>query len=415
MTLFILVAALLVAGVLGYVLRPLLRGSARQRISNDDANVAVYRDQQRELEADLKAGSIDPEQYQRARLELEKRLLEDVGGASAQRPVRRAPFFAIATGVAVPLLAIAVYLVVGNPAAIMPGAMQQAAGHEVTPEQIAAMIDRLAERMKQNPDDAEGWAMLARSYNAIGRFSEASAAFAQASKRMPQDAQLLADYADALGMAQGKSLAGEPEKLIARSLQLDPNNIKALALAGSAAFDRKDYKAASQQWERILTVAPPESQLAQSIRPSIDEARGLAGLPPFASAPQAAPPDTARPPIAAAEGARITGVARLSPELAQKTSPDDTVFVFARAAQGPKMPLAILKKQVRDLPLSFVLDDSMAMNGEMKLSSFPSVVVSARVSKSANAVAKPGDFEGESAPVKIGAERVDVVINSEVR
>ena len=407
MTVFILVAALLVAGVLVHVLRPLLRARARQSVSHDEANVAVYRDQLRELEGDLKAGTIAPEQYERARQEIERRLLEDVGASAQSAQSRRSPFVAIAVGLAVPLCALAVYLVVGTPAAIVPGAMQQAAGHEVTPEQIAAMIERLAERLKEKPDNAEGWAMLARSYNAIGRFSEASAAFAEAAKRTPDDAQLLAYYADALGMAQGKSLAGEPEKLIARSLKLDPNNIKALALAGSAAFDRKDYKEASRQWERILAVAPAESQLAQSIRPSIDEARGLAGLPPLAAAP--------KPALASADVARVSGVARLAHELAKKASPDDTVFIYARAAEGPKMPLAILRKQVRDLPLSFVLDDSMAMNGEMKLSSFPAVVVSALVSKSSNAVASPGDLQGQSGPVKVGAERVEVVINSEVR
>ena len=417
MTVFILVAVLLVAGVLLHVLRPLVRARNRESVSHDEANVAVYRDQLRELEGDLRAGTIAREQYDKARQEIEKRLLEDVSGSSARAAApARAPLAAIAIGLAIPLCALAVYLTVGTPNAIVPGNVERAGAHDVTPDQITTMIERLAARLKEQPDNAEGWAMLARSYNAIGRFSEASAAYAEAAKRVPDDAQLLADYADALGMAQGKTLAGEPEKLIARALKIDPNNIKALALAGSAAFDRKDYAEAARQWERILAVAPPESQLAQSIRPSIDEARGLAGKPPLqASASAGAAPKQAAAADAGASTARISGVARLSPELVKKVSPDDTVFIFARAAEGPKMPLAILRKQARDLPVSFVLDDSMAMNPEMKLSAFPRVIVSARVSKSANATARPGDFEGQTAPVKVGAQQLEVVIDSEVR
>jgi cytochrome c-type biogenesis protein CcmH len=427
MSVFLLISGLLVALVLFHVLRPLLRGRTREGVSHDQANVTVYRDQLRELETDLRAGTIAGEQYQRARQEIEKRLLEDVAPpagaarAGASPEPRRSPVSAVVVGLAIPFAALALYLGVGTPAAIVPGAVQQqqqqAGSHELTPEQITGMIERLAVRLKENPDNAEGWTMLGRTYNAVGRYAEASNAFAEAAKRNPADAQLLADYADALGMAQGRTLAGEPEKLIARALKADPTNIKALALAGTAAFDKKDYAGASKHWERILEVAPPGSQLAESIRPSIDEARSLAGKGPLPDKAQAKaqaqqPAQTATAP---GGGARVSGVARLAPALAGKIAPDDTVFIFARAAEGSRMPLAILRKQARDLPVSFVLDDSMAMSPQMKLSSAPSIVVGALVSKSANAMPKAGDLQGQSAPVKVGAERLEVLIDSEVR
>ncbi len=406
MTAFLVVSALLLAGALFHVLRPLVRARARDAVSRDAANIAVYRDQLRELEIDLKAGTLAADQYDKARREIEQRLLEDVGGAAQAVRPGRARLGAVALGLAIPLCAMLVYWVVGLPQAMIPGALQQAdATHEVTDEQIAAMIERLAARLKQSPDNPEGWAMLARSYAAIGRFGEASSAFVEALKRTPDDAQLLADYADALGMAQGRNLRGEPEKLIARALKADPDNVKALALAGTVAFEKKDYSGAVRRWERLLQVAPPGSQLAQSVRSSIEEAQALGGKssPGKASRPEAAGPGS------------IRGVARLSPALAARIAPTDTVFIYARAAEGPRMPLAILRKQARDLPVSFVLDDSMAMNPQMKLSSVPRVVITARVTKTAEATARPGDLEGESAPVRVGADRVEVVINSEVR
>ncbi|MDH3438635.1 MAG: c-type cytochrome biogenesis protein CcmI, partial [Betaproteobacteria bacterium] len=238
-------------------------------------------------------------------------------------------------------------------------------------------------------------------------------AYANAAARTPNDAQLLADYADALGMAQGRNLEGEPEKLIARALAIDPANTKALALAATAAFNRRDYANAVQYWERMLTVLPPDSEAAQVVRSNIAEARSLAGGALAAASPAAPAPALA--PAPADAGGRVSGVVKLAPELAGKIAPTDTVFVFARAAQGPRMPLAILRRQARDLPLEFTLDDSMAMTPAMKLSSFPQVVIGARVSKSANAVPQPGDLQGLSAPIQVGANGVSVVIDSEVR
>ena len=278
------------------------------------------------------------------------------------------------------------------------------------------MVERLAERLKGDPGNVEGWLLLGRSYSAFGRFKESSEAYAKAARLRPDDAQLLADYADALGMALGRKLEGEPEKLIARALEIDPRNLKALALAGTVAFERKDYKVAAAHWERMLPLVEPDSDDARSIRANVDEARSLAGgrAPQKAAVDaQASAPAPAAP--AAAPNARLQGEVRLAPALAEKTSPTDTVFIFARAAQGPQMPLAVLRKQVRDLPVAFALDDSMAMSPAMMLSGFAEVVVGARVSKSGDVAAKPGDLQGQSAPVASNANGVAVVIDSVVR
>ena len=387
---------------------PLARRVVRPSETCDAVNAAVYRDQLRELEADLRAGTLAPDQYEKARLEIEARLIADVGTgeASAETP-RGARGAALALGLAIPICALAVYLSVGNPSAVLPQAAGGANPHGMTKAQFEAAVVRLAARMKDNPEDAEGWTMLARSYAVLGRFGEASEAYAKAAARMPRDAQLLADYADALAMAQGRTLQGEPEKIILRALAIDPDNVKALLLAGTAAFNRSDPRAAIRHWERVLGLLPKESDMIQRVQASIAEARSLAGSP--GEKAQVAKPAQAQ------GGSRVSGVVRLAPELAGKVAPGDTVFIFARAVEGPRMPLAILRKRGSDLPAEFTLDDSMAMAPQMKLSAFPRVVVGARVSKSANASPQPGDLQGLSAAVKVGAKSVSVVIDTELR
>jgi cytochrome c-type biogenesis protein CcmH len=255
--------------------------------------------------------------------------------------------------------------------------------------------------------------MLGRSYAVLGRFGESSEAYSKAVARVPNDAQLLADYADALAMAQGRTLKGEPEKVLKHALAVDPNNVKALVLAGTAAFDRNDRAGAIRYWERALGALPGESDMAQRVRASIAEARGAAAAPSVKSAPDAVA--QVGKPVSNGGGTRVSGVVKIDPKLAGKVGPDDTVFIFARAAEGPRMPLAILRKLGRDLPLQFMLDDTMAMSPQMKLSAFPRVVIGARVSKTANAIASPGDLQGLSAPVSVGAAGITVLIDTEIR
>jgi len=394
MTAFALAGAALAAAALLLLLRPLLVGRKRAAVSRRDANVSIYRSQLQELDADLAAGKIVADDHRRARAEIESRLLEDVVDESAPRPgASRALTWSVA--LAVPLGALALYVAVGSPGALL--SLDER--HEVTVQQLETMVARLAARLRENPDDTDGWKLLGRSYGALGRFPEAADAYAKAAVRAPRDAQLLADFADVLAMARGQSLQGEPEKLVLRALEIDPQNLKALALAGTAAYERKDFAASVRYWERMLPLVPSESEDARSIHASIDEAKSMLK-------PGAAP---------AAAANALKGEVRLSPQLKAKAAPDDTVFIFARAAEGPPMPLAILRKRVSDLPLEFALDDSMAMAPGLRLSNFPRVMVSARVSKSGDATPKPGDLQGASGPVANDAHGVRLVIDTIVR
>jgi cytochrome c-type biogenesis protein CcmH len=390
MTLFWALGAALAALTLALVLRPLLFSRRPAEVSRHDANVAIYRTQLRELDVDLAAGKLAPADHARSRAELEARLLEDV--VAEDVPARRGGSRAliVTLALALPLGAAALYFAVGSPDALTP----RDNPHAFDAQQLSALVERLAARMRERPDDPEGWKLLGRSYAALGRFPESLDAYAKAAARKPRDAELLADMADVLAMTRGQSLQGEPEKLLLRALEIDPQQPKALALAGTAAYDRKDYAGAARYWQRLLPLVPADSEDARQIRANIDEARSLGG-------------------VAAAAG--LKGQVRLSPKLAGKAAPDDMVFIFARAVEGPPMPLAVKRARVRDLPLEFALDDSMAMAPGMNLSAHARVVVGARVSKSGQPTARVGDLQGFSAPVANDARSVTVVIDSVVK
>jgi cytochrome c-type biogenesis protein CcmH len=392
MTAFWIFGAALAALALVLLLRPFLRSRKSEKIGRAEANISIYRDHLRELDVDLAEGKLTAADHARSRAELDARLLDDVAAPEAQMPAarpggRRLALILIAV---VPLFAAALYLAVGNPAALAPGSDP----HAFDSQQLTALVDRLAARMRENPDDAEGWRLLGRSYAALGRFPESLDAYAKAVERKPRDADLLADMADVLATTRTERLQGEPEKLVMRALEIDPQNLKALALAGTAAFERKDFNSAARYWQRMLPLVPPESEDARSIQANIAEAQShLKSGPPAAA---------------------LKGTVRLAPELKGKASPGDVVFIFARAAKGPPMPLAVKRARVRDLPIEFALDDSMAMAPGMNLSAHGRVIVGARVSKSGDPAPKPGDLQGASAPVANDAQGVSVVIDTVV-
>jgi len=392
MTLFWLYGAALAAVVLILITRPLLKGPAEKRVSRRDANVSIYRDQLRELDADLAAGTLAQADHERARRELETRLLEDAAAAPEPAPAPRSRALVAALAIAIPAFSLGLYFFVGN-----PGALYLEIEHQANARQLEAMIERLATRLRDSPEDVEGWKLLGRSYGVLGRYREAADAYAKAAVRAPRDAQVLADFADMLAMSREQvNLQGEPEKLVLRALELDPENLKALALAGTAAFERKDFAGAVRYWRRMLPLVAPGSEDARSIQASIAEAQSHGQT-------------------EISRKAALKGTVRLSPGLKAKVSPDDSVFIFARAAQGPPMPLAVRRVQVRDLPLEFSLDDSMAMAPGMSLSAHALVVVGARVSKTGQATPQPGDLQGLSRPVANDASGVSVLIDSVVR
>jgi cytochrome c-type biogenesis protein CcmH len=414
---FFIVAGLLLAGALFFVVPPLLgkRGKLAD-VSHDETNLTIYRDQLKELDQDLANGTIERLQYDAAKREIERRVIEEVEQAAERAAVSGGPKWSLAIGLAVviPLAAVPAYLLLGTPAALDPAkiaAQESGVGHELTPERIAAMIDQLKAKLASQPDDAEGWMMLAKTSAALGRYEDSANAYRQAARLVPDDALLLADFADTLAMAQ-RSLDGEPQRLVEQALKIDPKQVKALALAGTIAFRKQDYAKAAGYWKRILDVVPPDSEFAERIRASVSEAEGKAGVKSsIATGASSRTSETAGGGVAAA---KLSGRVDLAAGAKKLVSPEDTVFIFARAADGPKMPLAILRVQVKDLPKAFELTEAMAMAPGMSISKFPELVVGARVSKSGNAVAQPGDWESELVPARAGASGLKLVIARQV-
>lgn len=289
-----------------------------------------------------------------------------------------------------------------------------AEGQPPSQEEIAAMVERLAQRLKERPDDAQGWAMLARSQLVLGRLEEAAQASARALQLQPDSPQFLADHADVLAMKNGRTLEGEPLRLIERALQIDPDHLKSLALSGAAAFDRGDMARAAQLWDRVALLGPPGSDIVQQARDGATEARRLAAQAAAGGAAASAPGLRQGATPAAAAAARVSGRVELAAALKAQARPEDTVYVFARNADpaaGNRMPLAIVRAQVKDLPLPFTLDDTHAMGPGMGLSTATRVVVGARISRSGQAIPQPGDLEGLSAPVDVGVRDVRVEIS----
>ena len=293
MIVFWLVCAIFVAIALAFVLPPLLQLPYQKPGESDrkEANIAVYRDQLAELERDLENGIANPDQYEQDRDELERRLLEDVPAASESAikqsksaTAGRGPAYAIALGL--PVLAIGLYLQVGNQNSMSPSSApssQPAAAasaqinEQFSQQRIEANVASLAKRLEQNPGDTEGWIMLAHSYSSLERYGEASVAYAKATAVKTDDADLWADYAFALAMSNSRQLQGKPAELVAKAVRLDPENPKALELAGAAAFEAKNYKQAIEYWQKLMQKTPADSEVGQALSQRIAEAKTLSG------------------------------------------------------------------------------------------------------------------------------------------
>jgi cytochrome c-type biogenesis protein CcmH len=400
------------------------------------ANIDQLKQQIQQLDELARSGALSAEQAAEARARLEKQLVEAVMAGASPVPPAAAPASPIAAAAAkasegtaaakvspklvlgmagfVLLVGAAGYALLGRPDAmnVGPGGEQgvaqangQADGqtdgpgaHTMNSGDIQGMVGKLEAKLKADPNNAEGWGMLGRSYAAMERFPEAVEAYRKGLKIRP------ADFADALAMVQGRKLEGEAAEAVDKAVKIDPNNFKALSLAGTIAFEKQDYKQAVVFWTRAVERAPADNPpLAQQLREALAEARQRAGMPPDAANNQAAA-------AAATAGAHVSGTVSLAAALKDKVSPEDTVFIFARAATGPKMPLAIVRKQVKDLPYTFTLNDSQAMSPQMKLSGFPEVVIGARISHSGQAMPQDGDLAGQTDAVKVGSEDVKVEI-----
>jgi cytochrome c-type biogenesis protein CcmH len=287
MILFWLICAGLIAIALAFILPTLLqRAPPADENDKELANLEVYRDQLSELDADLANGIVSPEQYRQDRDEIERRLLDDVSAdaetvkASKSADSGRGAVYAVALGI--PVVAVVLYLLVGNSAAlsgvppqVLPSSSSQSG--QMSQQGIEANVAALAKRLEQNSGDADGWAMLGRSYISLEKYSEASDAYGKASALKPNDADLLVEYAFALAMTNGRQLQGRPAELIKQALQIAPDNPKVLQLAGTAEFEAKNYKQAIVYWQKLLEMTSANPELAQSVAKRIEQAKSLAG------------------------------------------------------------------------------------------------------------------------------------------
>lgn len=274
MTQFTIFATLLIVVVAAFILPPLWLGrrAPGARAGRQQANLAIFRDQLAELERERREGALADGDFEQARRELQRRLLEEIEpAADAPPPDAHAPSrkTAIAILVLLPIVAVVAYGMLGKPQALDP--RQTAAQPKMTPEQIDAMVAKLAERMQANPDDLQGWLMLARSYKTLNRYEEAAAAYGKAEKVINDDPELLASYAETIAMASGQGLTGKAAQLIERALKLDPQQPHALFLAGAAAMEAGDTEKAIAYWEALLPQVEPGSEIDRMLRGGIDK------------------------------------------------------------------------------------------------------------------------------------------------
>lgn len=420
MTSFLLAAAALVLAVLLLLLRPWWRPSpSKRRVTSADfsaqLNASIHRDRLLELERDRASGVLAAADYAEAREELQRQLLDDTAAVEYAAPAEennsRRHGIVIALALLLPALAIGLYALLGTPAALIPqtGRAQQAA-----PE-MEALVAQLAQKMEQHPEDPQGWVMLARSYKALGRWDDAERAFDRIPDVVAQDATLLADLAEVLAQKTGR-FEGRPRELLAQALRLDANAPQVLLLSGADAFESKRYAATIEHWQRLLKIIEPGSEDAQMIEAGITRARERLGQKPGAGGTAAntenSAPNTPSIDAKALAKTAISGRVELAPALRAKAAQGTTVFIFARAVNGPRMPLAVKRITVADLPFDFSLDDSMAMQPGHGISSAAELRIEVRVSKSGQAMPQPGDLTGASAPIKPGAKGIHIVVDT---
>jgi cytochrome c-type biogenesis protein CcmH len=414
-SLFWIATVVCVVVALTFVLPALLRTRvAAGKAARRDVNIAVYRDQLKELEGDRANGLIPEDQFQTTKLELEARLADDALGVdAAPEPAResnRRLGYALA-GI-LPVTAFGLYFWLGNPTSLIEiAAAPTRSEPKLNPNapmrehDIQKMVQQAEAKVKANPKDGDAWAILAKTYAAMGRWPESWKSYQFAIDLLPENAALLSGQAEALAVLNGRVLQGRPMELVNRALELDPNDIKGLELAGFNAFQEKNFAQAATYLQNLHRQLPPEAPFAKNILAAINEAQRLAaGGAPANLAEQGAP--TAPP----ASSVTIRGSLEITPELKARLAQNDVIFLFARPVQGGP-PVAAVRGPAIRLPMDFELSDRLAMNPDNLLSQHKEVVLVARVSKSGGPMAQPGDLEGSVSGVKVGAAGVTIVID----
>ena len=419
MPFYLAAAAILVAALL-LLLRPWLRRSSNATTAPavdtlQALNAAIHRDRLVELDRDRANGVLSASDHAEALEELQRQLLDDTTASAATSidPVRYGNrSTAIALAVLVSVLGVSLYLLLGSPAAVLSEEDQSRAASAT----MDKLIGELVQKLEKDPTP-QGFAMLGRSYKAMGRWQDAERAFNRIGPSLEKDAALLADLAEVMAQ-QTRSFDGRPRELLQQALKIDGENMTALLLAGTDAFENRSYSVATTLWSRLLKQLEPGSEDARMIEASIARAQELGGSKVAKAKVGAGDTAKAKEKVASA-GKSVSGRVELSAALRDKTKPDDVVFIFARAANADgspaaRMPLAAQRARVADLPLTFTLDDSQALRPEATISSVPSLRVEARISKSGNATPAKGDLAGKSAIIKPGAKGLSVVISEVV-
>jgi cytochrome c-type biogenesis protein CcmH len=414
MSFWIIVAALL-ALALALLVLPLLRAS-RQRESGQrqQQNIDIAREKKRLLEAQLADGEIDQAGFDAAYLDLQTALALELERGEAAGEAASGKWMSLVVLLAIPCASIALYFVYGDYRVIDNPQLAQAAPRQTAsgaPQMsLDEMVAAIEKRLQANPDDAEGWFMLGRAQMAKRQFDDAVDAFRRCNELMADEPGVLFALADALAMQNDGLLAGEPEALIQRGLQIAPRFPNGLWLAGMAAEQRQDFEAAHRYWSLLLPMLGESPESANEVRNLLAM---LEEREPSLASASTANSTAAAPAAAGAGGRQLSLHVDISSELRARAQPGTAVFVYAKAMQGPPMPLAVRRLQVSDLPATLTLGDGDAMMPAMKLSSFDQVIVGARVSFSGNPVAQSGDFytELDSVDSSDPPPRIDLTID----
>jgi len=396
MTNFIIPAFLLLVLVLLLLLRPFIFPGKTHSTSRRQMNVSIYREELDKLEAESQSGLMDEQSYALAHAELRQRLFQDTNEEDDKSFSKSPKITILGILIFVLILSSGLYFVLGDATRVA----QKNAEKPVTQEAVERMVTEFAQKMEKDPQNLKGWVMLARSYRILGRNQEAEKAYARAGDFVNSDPQLLADYADVIATNTNGDFSGKPMQLINQALKLDPNNLLALWLSGSASFSTQNYKVAVQTWEKLNSLLPAQSDESRAIQASIAEAREKGHLP--ASAP-----------LVMSDKA-VSGIVEVAADLQSKIKAGDILMVIARKP-GERMPVAVLKTDVTKFPMSFVLNDALAMNPQMPISQLPEVSVEVRISKTGMAKAETGDLISKPKIVTVGTSKVRLLIDQAIQ
>jgi len=390
MTNFLIPAFLLLFLVLLLLLRPFIFPAKVEATSRRQMNAAIYREELEKLEAERIAGSINSADYEIAHAEMRQRLFQDTNEEDDRSVMGSSKITVIGLCLFITVVSVGFYLSLGDATRIAAKNAQQ----PMSREGVEKMVAEFATKMNQDPANLKGWAMLARSYRILGRNEEAAQAYERAGHFIDSDPQLLADYADTLATNANGNFAGKPLKLINQALKLDPNNLMALWLSGSAAYSSANYKAAAQIWEKLAQQVPPGTEEARAIQESIAEARTKGGL----------------STTTAVSTKGIAGKIEIAADLKSRVKSGDVLMIIARKP-GERMPVAVLKTSIFELPMSFSLTDALAMNPSAPLSQLSEASIEVRISKTGMAKPEAGDLISAPQVVKIGASNLRLVID----